>query len=116
MANLRGSRSATAEETAPFRLPIPPRCQAYSQKTADVQAYALLRKPQIAKLIADAEAERLAANKITAARTLEEDRRIAFNDPRRFATADGNLQPITEWSEDMAAARSHCRCVVFPGG
>ena len=76
----------------------------YSQKTADVQAYALLRKPQIAKLIADAEAERLAANKITATRTLEEDRRIAFNDPRRFVTADGNLQPLTNWTEEMAAA------------
>ena len=61
----------------------------------DVQAYALLRNPQIAKLIAAAEAERLAANKITATRTLEKDRRIAFNDPRRFVTADGNRQPIT---------------------
>src|SRR5262245_65068618 len=76
----------------------------YSQKTADVQAYALLRKPQITKMIADAEAARLAANKITATRTLEEDRRIAFNDPRRFVTADGNLQPITNWTEEMAAA------------
>ena len=71
----------------------------YSQRTADVQAYALLRKPQIAKLIAAGEAERLAANKITATRTLEEDRRIAFNDPRRFVTADGNLQPILNWTD-----------------
>jgi phage terminase small subunit len=75
----------------------------YSRRTADVQAYALLRKPQIAKRIAAAEAERLAANKISATRALEEDRRIAFNDPRRFVTASGNLRPITEWTEEMAA-------------
>jgi hypothetical protein len=41
----------------------------------NVQAYALLRNPQIAKLIAAAEAERLAANKITATRTLEAPQR-----------------------------------------
>jgi hypothetical protein len=55
-------------------------------------------------MITDAEAERLAVNKITAARTLEEDRRIAFHDPRRFVTAEGNLQPITNWTQEMAAA------------
>jgi phage terminase small subunit len=35
---------------------------------------------------------------------LEENRRIALNDPQRFLAADGNLQPITMWTSEMAAA------------
>ena len=37
-------------------------------------------------------------------RTLEQDHRVAFNDPRHFVTAQRNLRPMTEWSPEMAAA------------
>ena len=54
--------------------------------------------------MAAAEKQRLEANKVSAARVIEENRRIGFNDPRRFFDASGNLKPITEWTEEMAAA------------
>ena len=83
----------------------------YSQKTADRQAYALLRKPEIQTFVAAAEKQRLEANKVSATRVIEENRRIGFNDPRRFIAASGNLKPITEWTEEMAAAVSKIEVV-----
>jgi phage terminase small subunit len=83
----------------------------YSPKTADRQAYALLRKPEISKVVAAAEKQRLEANKVSATRVVEETRRIGFNDPRRFIDANGNLKPITEWTEEMAAAVSKIEVV-----
>jgi phage terminase small subunit len=50
------------------------------------------------------EAQRLEENNISATRVLEETRRIALNDPRRFLMADGDVQPITMWTAEMAAA------------
>ena len=76
----------------------------YSAKTADRQTYALLRNPEISKIVAATEALRLEENSISATRVLEETRRIALNDPRRFLTADGSVQPITLWTGEMAAA------------
>jgi hypothetical protein len=38
----------------------------YSPKTADRQAYALLRKPEISKVLAAAETQRLEENKVSA--------------------------------------------------
>jgi phage terminase small subunit len=75
-----------------------------SPKTADRQAYALLRRPEISKIVGAAEKQRLEANKVSATRVIEENRRIGFNDPRRFIDASGNLKPITEWTEEMAAS------------
>jgi len=40
-----------------------------------------------------------------------ETRRIGFNDARRFIDANGNLKPITEWTEEMAAAVSKIEVV-----
>ena len=78
----------------------------YSLTTADRQAYVLLRKPEISKKIAATEAERLEANKVSATRTIEENRHIAYNDPRLFIDLYGNLKPISEWTAEMAAAAS----------
>ena len=83
----------------------------YSPKTADRQAYALLRKPEIQTSVAVAEKQRLEANKVSATRVIEESRRIGFNDPRRFFDAKANLKPITEWTEEMAAAVSKIEVV-----
>jgi len=61
--------------------------------------------------VAAAEKERLEANKVSATRVIEENRRIGFNDPRRFIGADGNLKPIPEWTDEMAAAVSKIEVV-----
>jgi phage terminase small subunit len=83
----------------------------YSPKTADRQAYALLRKPEISKAVAAAEARQLEVNKISATRTIEENRRIALSDPRSFFNAAGTLKPISEWTGEMAAAVSKIEVV-----
>jgi phage terminase small subunit len=78
----------------------------YRPNAADRQAYENLRKREIARAIAAAQAERLAANNISGARVLEELRRIGFVDPRSFFDADGDLKPVTDWTAEMAAAVS----------
>jgi terminase small subunit-like protein len=65
----------------------------------------------VAKAVVAAEKQRLDENKVTATRVIEENRRIGFNDPRRFFAANGTLKPITEWTEDMAAAVSKIELV-----
>jgi hypothetical protein len=40
--------------------------------------------------VAAAQKQRLEENKVSATRVIEENRRIGFNDPRRFVDADGN--------------------------
>jgi len=59
----------------------------YGTKTADRQAYALLRKPEISKVVAAYEKQRLEENEVSATRAIEENRRIGLNDPRRFIDA-----------------------------
>jgi phage terminase small subunit len=83
----------------------------YSLRTADRQAYALLRKPEIQTFVAAVEKQRLEANKVSATRVIEESRRIGFNDPRRFFDANGNMKPITDWTEEMATAVSRIEVV-----
>ena len=83
----------------------------YSLKTADRQAYALLRKPEIQTFVAAVEKQRLEANKVSATRVIEENRRIGFSDPRRFFDANTNLKSIAEWTEEMAAAVSRIEVV-----
>jgi phage terminase small subunit len=53
----------------------------YSPKTADRQVYALLRKPEISKVVAAAEKQRLEANKVSATRVVEETRASASMTP-----------------------------------
>jgi hypothetical protein len=78
---------------------------------ADRQAYALLRKPEISKVVVANEKRRLDENRVSATRVIEENRRIGFNDPRRFIDSNGNLKPITDWTEDMASAVSKIEVV-----
>lgn len=80
----------------------------YSQATAGQIAFRLLRTPLIAAEVERLEAEQIAAVQqetgITLERTLREIAKVAFHDPRRFFTEDGNLQPITELDDTTAAA------------
>ena len=75
------------------------------------QAYALLRKPEISKDVAAAEARQLEVNKVSATRTIEENRRIALSDPRSCFNAAGTLKPISEWTGEMAAVVSKIEVV-----
>jgi len=75
-----------------------------SAETAAVTAYRLLRDPQIAALVANANAIRARKTELTAERVLAEIVRIAFSDLGEVFTAEGALRPIGEIPEDARRA------------
>lgn len=65
-----------------------------SEKTAASIASEYLRKPHIAKAIAERQAAQLAAADLSATRVLEEMRRLAFMDVGVLFDTAGNLRPL----------------------
>lgn len=83
----------------------------YSEKTAYNIGAENLKKPQIAKLIAEKQVnlqkeheERVGGMALTKDRVALEIARLAFFDPRKMFDAEGNPKPITELDDDTAAA------------
>jgi len=72
----------------------------YSPKTAESYGPQALRNPQVASAVAAGKARQLDQADLSAARVLEELRRLAFADPRALFDANGNLKPI----QDLDAA------------
>lgn len=75
----------------------------YSEKTARSQGSALLTIPDISKAVADAQARQLNRSDLTAARVLEELRRLAFADTRGFFDDAGNLKPIHQLTAEQGS-------------
>lgn len=75
----------------------------YTAATARQQGSRLLTNVDIANAVADGAAQRLAKSGLTADRTLEEMRRLAFSDIRKFFTDWGGLKPIHELSDEEAS-------------
>lgn len=85
----------------------------YAPKTADEQAWKMLRRPEIqAALATTMEArrqrvqERFSGAQLKADRVLLEVARISFADIRALYDADGIILPIHEWPDDIAHAVS----------
>jgi phage terminase small subunit len=78
----------------------------YSQKTANEQAARLLADVSIQAAIAERINDRSKRTEITQDRVLLEIARLAFNDPRKAFDEDGNLLPVKQWPDDVAAAIS----------
>jgi phage terminase small subunit len=76
----------------------------YSAKAADREGSRLLSKPEIAIQIAAGKSRQLESAELTAARVLEELRRLAFIDLRSFFDAAGNFKPIAELTPEQGAA------------
>lgn len=76
----------------------------YSAKTAEWIGPQLLTKSHVAAKVAAAQQKRGAETNITAARVLQEIARLAFFDPRKLLTSDGEPVPIQELDDDTAAA------------
>lgn len=57
----------------------------------------------VARLVAEGQAKQLQTAELSAARVLEELRRLAFADPRQLFDARGNLRPINKLSAEDAA-------------
>lgn len=75
----------------------------YSAKTAGSQAFDLLKKPEIKKIIDDGKKKAGEAALDLKAKVLREYERIAFFDPRKLHSDDGNLKHILDLDDDTAA-------------
>lgn len=76
----------------------------YSPKTAGVQGFDLLRKPEIAAAIESLRNEHAKKTGLTVERVLTEAMRLAFFDIRKLTDAEGNPIPINQLDDDTAAA------------
>ena len=76
----------------------------YSRKSAEQQAYENLRKPEIAQAITAGKAQQLETAELSAARVLEELRRLALIDALSFWDAEGRLKKPSEWTAEQGAA------------
>lgn len=76
----------------------------YPAKNAAREGYRLLQKPHVAKALAEASAPKLAKAGLTAERTLEELRRVAFSNIKRLFDDKGNLIDAHLLTDEDAAA------------
>ena len=84
----------------------------YSKKAAAEAGHHLLRNAKISARVA-APIKRLAARaELSAARVLEEMRRLAFTDFRTFYGPDGQIKPMSEWTEEMGSQAAVLETIV----
>jgi phage terminase small subunit len=84
----------------------------YPKKSAGKRAWYLLRRPEIRDAISRLQEQRLADEGLSAARVLEELRRVAFADIRSLYDDQGRLKPVSEWTPEDAAAVAQCEVIV----
>ena len=87
-----------------------------SRDAARAAASELLTKPNIQGAIEVGKKARSERTHITQDRVLMEIARLAFNDPRRAFDEAGNLLPVHEWPDDVAAAISSIKIKRVPDG
>jgi phage terminase small subunit len=88
----------------------------YSKKTANEIASENLAKPYISAYIKFLQEQRSKRTEVTQDRVLLEIARLAFNDPRRAFDGDGNLLPVKQWPDDVAAAISSIKVTEMKSG
>lgn len=84
----------------------------YSKKTADVQGPRLLGNVAVSHAVADGTRKQLERADLSAARVLEEYRRLAFIDCRSFLDGSGNLKPVSEWTDEQGAALASFEVII----
>lgn len=84
----------------------------YSAKTAKQQGSRLLTNVDIAAAIAAAKSKAVVSADLTAARVLEELRRLAFHDIRTLFDTNGNLRPIHDLEPEEAAALAGVEVII----
>jgi phage terminase small subunit len=84
----------------------------YSEKTASTQGHENLRKPEIAAAISEGKARQLESADLSAARVLEELRRLALSDARGFWDESGDLKPIRELTAEQGACLAGFEAVI----
>lgn len=76
----------------------------YAKKNADTQGSRLLANTVVAAAIAGRKQQMLDTREITAEKVLDEIAKVAFLDPRRLWTPEGELIPIGKLDDGSAAA------------
>jgi phage terminase small subunit len=76
----------------------------YSARVAEQQGYENLRKPEIAKAVAAGKAKQLQQADLSAARVLEEYRRLSFSDLGEMIDELGRLRPLKDLPTSARAA------------
>lgn len=75
----------------------------YKPSSAERTASDLLRVPEVSEALAAGKAQQLAKADLSAARVLEEYRRLAFADLRSFFDDQGNLKSMKELTPEQGA-------------
>lgn len=75
----------------------------YSAKTAGAQGSRLLTNAEICAAVTAGTAKQLDTAELSAARVLEEIRRLALSDARSFFDEHGNLKPMKDWTAEQGA-------------
>ena len=75
----------------------------YASKNADVVGPRLLRNVAIAEAVKAKTAQQLEKAEVTAQQVKDRIALLAFQDVREFFDANGNLKPVTEFTEGAAA-------------
>jgi phage terminase small subunit len=76
----------------------------YSAKTAKCIGSRLLTNVDIAAAVREGQQAQWAKAELSASRVLEELRRVGFVNIRGLFQADGQMKPVTEWSDEQLAA------------
>lgn len=84
----------------------------YSAKTASSQGERLLRNAEITRAVALGQARQLQTAELTATRTLEEMRRLAFSDVRELFDEQGNLRAIHTLTSEQSACIASLEVII----
>jgi phage terminase small subunit len=84
----------------------------YSKKTAEQQGYQLLQKTSVAQAVTAGKSKQLETAELTAARVLEEIRRLAFIDMRGFFDANGNMKSVSELTPEQGSALASLEVII----
>jgi phage terminase small subunit len=84
----------------------------YSAKTAQQQGARLLLNVVIGQAVAAGKAKQLETAGLSAARVLEELRRLAFSDVRHLFDATGNLLPLSDLTPEQSSAIASIEVII----
>lgn len=86
----------------------------YSEKTGYSHGQRMLKNVEIQNAIQEAQKKLSERTQITQERVLAEYAKIAFLDPRKLFNDDGQIKPISELDDDVAAAIGGIDVIVSP--
>jgi phage terminase small subunit len=84
----------------------------YSSRSANIDGPRLLSNASVAAAVEKGKAEQLKEAGLSAARVLEEWRRLAFTDARSFWDDHGNLKPFSELTAEQGSALAGFEAVI----